>query len=217
MNRRMNRRAVVIATALVALCFFAGAVIIYSRSGDARAGADTFVRSHSPIIGPAAAPVTIVEFFDPACEACRAMYPYVQRLLASYPTQVRLVMRYTPLHAGSDEAVRILEAARAQGKFETVLEALLARQADWASHGAPNLEQAWQLAGLAGLDLEMGRREGFAPAVDRVLKQDMADARANGVRQTPTFFVNGKALTSFGPQQLYTLVRQEVRRVEAGS
>ena len=33
------------------------------------------VRPHSPIIGPASAPVTVVEFLDPACEGCRRLHP----------------------------------------------------------------------------------------------------------------------------------------------
>ena len=39
------------------------------------------VRMHSPVLGPQNAPVTIVEFFDPACETCRAFYPVVKDLL----------------------------------------------------------------------------------------------------------------------------------------
>jgi protein-disulfide isomerase len=113
--------------------------------------------------------------------------------------------------------VRILEAARAQGKFDTILEVLLAKQPEWASHHAPNLEAAWELAALAGLDIERARRDAFTPAVDRVLEQDIADVNANGVRKTPTFFVNGKPLPSFGPRQLYDLVTEEVRGVQPGS
>lgn len=41
----------------------------------------SLMRSHSPILGQADAPVTIVEFFDPACEACRAFYPLTKRIL----------------------------------------------------------------------------------------------------------------------------------------
>ena len=215
----MNRRTIVAATSLLALCVFTGAAFVYKRGAapSTAVAGDSFVRPHSPVLGPEDAAVTIVEFFDPACEACRAMYPYVKQILATYPTQVRLVVRYAPLHTGSDQAVRILEAARAQGKFDTILEVLLARQPEWASHHAPNLEAAWELAGLAGLEMERARREAVTPAVDAVLEQDIADVRANDVRKTPTFFVNGKPLPSFGPQQLYDLVTEEVQRVPSGS
>lgn len=174
---------------------------------------NAYVRRHSPIVGPAEAPVTIVEFFDPSCEACRAMYPYVKRIMAQYPNDVRLVVRYTPLHEGSDEAVRILETARRQGLFVPVLEALLAQQPQWAVHGAPQLETAWAVAGAAGLDVTKARAAMMAPPIGAALQQDVADAAALGVSRTPTFFVNEKPLTSFGPQQLYDLVRSEVEAV----
>jgi len=46
------------------------------------------VRMHTPIIGPQNAPVTIVEFFDPACETCRAFYPIVKQIMAQHPDKV---------------------------------------------------------------------------------------------------------------------------------
>lgn len=164
--------------------------------------APALMRFHSPVIGAQSAPVTIVEFFDPACEACRAFYPFVKQILEEHSGQVRLVLRYLPLHEGSDEAVRILETARLQGLFEPVLHALLERQPDWAQHGAPNLELAWQLAGQAGLDLDRARRDADRPQIAEVLRQDMADARAAGLRGTPSFFVNGQPLREFGPEGL---------------
>ena len=39
---------------------------------------ERLVRMHSPVIGSREAPVTIVEFFDPVCETCRAFYPVVK-------------------------------------------------------------------------------------------------------------------------------------------
>ena len=63
-----------------------------------------------------------MEFFDPSCEACRAFYPIVKSLVNSSFGQVRLVVRYAPLHQGSDTAVKILEAAREQGKYWQALE-----------------------------------------------------------------------------------------------
>ena len=43
------------------------------------------------------------------------------------------MLRYTVFHQGSDEAVRILEVARMQDKFEQVLDALLEKQPAWAA------------------------------------------------------------------------------------
>jgi protein-disulfide isomerase len=120
------------------------------------------------------------------------------------------VLRYAPFHKGSDEAVRILEAARIQRKFEPVLEALLKTQPAWAVHGAPNLGVAWQAAEAAGLNVEQARRDMMRAEVDQVLKQDIADIKSVKVNRTPTFFVNSKPLTSFGPGPLNDLVRSEV-------
>lgn len=168
-------------------------------------------------MGPVTAPVTIVEFFDPSCEACRAFYPIVKQMMAQTGDDVRLVLRYTPMHQGSDEAVRILEAARKQNLFQPVLEALLARQPEWAVHGAPDIDKAWQIAAVGGFDKAKARQDAVSSAVDAVLAQDIADVKANNVRQTPTFFVNGKPLTEFSPQGLYRLVEAELKAAKAGS
>ena len=91
--------------------------------------ADALIRPYSPILGPEDAPVTIVEFFDPACEACRAFYPVVEDIMAEHGDAVRVVIRYTPFHGeASVEAIRVLEAARMQDVFEPVLEAVLREQ-----------------------------------------------------------------------------------------
>lgn len=217
----MTRRSVVLFTGLVALIVFAGGAFLYDRYGSTSAQpvpapqGDAMTRAHSPIIGPADAPVTIVEFFDPSCEACRAFYPAVKQIMANFPGETRLVIRYAPFHEGSDEAVRILEAARLQDLYEPVLEALLARQPEWAVHGAPDLAKAWEIAAAAGLDAEQARREMSSAEIDAVLELDLADVQSNNIRQTPTFFVNSRPLGSFGPQQLYDLVREEVESARA--
>ena len=82
-------------------------------------------------------------------------------------------------------------------------------------HGAPDLEKAWEIVAAAGLDVEQARREMSSAEIDAVLEQDMADVQSNNVRQTPTFFVNGRPLESFGPQQLHDLVREEVESARA--
>lgn len=174
----------------------------------------TYVREHSPVIGPVDARVTIVEFFDPACEACRAFYPIVHQILERHPGDVRLVLRYTPLHEGSEEAVRILETARLQNEFAPVLTALFEQQPQWAAHGTPRLDLAWDAAASAGLDVNAARAAMNGRRINAALRQDMADARTLNVRGTPTFFVNERPLTNFGPQQLYDLVLSELAATE---
>lgn len=211
----MNRRAIVIGTIAIAAAAFAGVAAWYPQTtgaGDPQEESN-LVRTHSPVIGPADAPVTIVEFLDPSCEACRAFYPLVKQTMGAFPNETRLVIRYAPLHEGSDEAVRILEAARLQDKYVPVLEKLFFEQPQWAVHGAPNLEKAWGFAGEAGLDLTKARADARSPEITAILEQDMADMQAVNLQGTPTFFVNGKPLPSFGPQQLYDLVASEVTAV----
>lgn len=217
----MNRRtSIVVFSALAALVAFAAAVFFYQRhdrqqaADQAAAQFGVMVREHSPVIGPANAPVTIVEFFDPACEACRAFYPFVKQILANHPKDVRLVIRYVPFHGeASLVGVKILEAARAQQKLDPVLYALLEAQPVWASHSAAASERAWEFAGRAGLDLEKARAHAATGATEQLLKQEVDDHKAVGVRATPTFFVNGKPLPEPDPRVLAEMVRSEAERL----
>ena len=170
------------------------------------------VRMHSPVMGPQNAPVTIVEFFDPACETCRAFYPVVKELMARYPNDVRLVIRYAPFHQGSDQVVLLLEAAKRQNLYVPVLEAVLAAQPQWADHGRPDIRIAFQAAEQAGLNMAKAIEDAQKPEVAAVLRQDIEDLTALEVTRTPTFFVNGRSLPSFGREQLTALVAEEVAR-----
>ena len=214
----MKNKSVVLSVLIVGLAIFAAAVWYQTRPAPVAQVepvqpeiAEALIRSYSPILGPEEAPVTIVEFFDPACEACRAFHPIVKDILAEYDGAVRVVLRYTPFHGeGSEQAIRVLEAARMQGIFEPVLEALLEYQPRWASHGAPDPGRIIGIAEQAGLDAEAAKAQMMGPQTVGVLNQDRADVDAVGVRGTPTFFVNGKPLDPFGADELRALVAAEV-------
>ncbi len=169
------------------------------------------VRPHSPVLGAAKAPVTVVEVLDPACEACRAFAPVVKQLLFLYPEDVRVVVRYADFHRGSEDAIRLLEASRKQGKFEALLGALFDRQEEWASHASPDSERAWKIAGETGVDVDRARKDAGAASVDQVLRLEAEDLREIKVESTPTFYVNGKPLPTFGVEPLLALVASEVR------
>ena len=185
-----------------------------AASEDAGQAESSLVRSHSPILGPQEAPITIVEFFDPACEACRAFYPLTKSILETYPEQVQLIVRYTPFHGEvSDTAIRVLEVARHQDVFEPVLEALLSRQDQWASHGRFDESAILEIASQAGLDRAAAEEQLNSAEVQAVIDQDMAGVKTNQIRQTPTFFVNGELLEPFGMQELIDVVKSEIEEI----
>jgi len=123
---------------------------------------------------------------------------------------VRLVLRYAPFHQGADTMVLILEAARRQGRFWEALEVMYATQPQWASHHQPRPERIWEFLPSAGVDVEQIRKDMQDPDLRAIVRQDLADGQALGVRRTPQFFVNGIPLLSFGRTQLKTLLDSEV-------
>ena len=175
---------------------------------------EALIRPYSPIIGDKDAPVTIVEFFDPACEACRAFHPIVKSILTEHDKSVRVVIRYTAFHGeASQVAVRYLEAARMQGLFEQVLEALLIAQPQWASHSRMRPELIASIAQSAGLDLSKAHLQIRAPQTAGVIIQDSKDVQTLGVRQTPTFFVNSNQLEPLSEARLRDEIAKAVAKI----
>ena len=217
----MNKQWIVVGSVVaVVVAFIAGAVVFKGRetqqvSQAAQSNSDALVRASSPVFGNPAAKVTIVEFFDPACETCRAFYPLVKTMVNSSFGQVRLGVRHAPLHQGSDSAVKILEAARLQGQYWPAVERALAGQPQWAAHGNARPELIWDLIADLGMDMAKARSDADSPAVAQLLAQDIADMKALKVDRTPGFFVNGTPLRDFGEAQLRALVDQEIKKVKA--
>lgn len=216
----MNRRTVLLGASAIGAAAFGGGYVFLSRRREAEAEAAAaaipradpalLIRAYSPSFGPVDAPVTLVEFFDPSCEACRAYHPVVQGIRRQFPTQIRVVLRYTIFHEGSDEAVRILEAARMQDVFEPVLDALLEQQPNWAVHGTPRMDVAWNIAGAAGLVLQRAQNDRLFPGITGTINQDTADVEALGIRQTPTFYLDGRRIENLSRDSLIAEVRLAV-------
>jgi protein-disulfide isomerase len=176
----------------------------------AREQASNLVRPHSPVIGPDGAKVTIVEFTDPACETCAAFAPFLKAFMARYPGRIRLVLRYAPFHEGSDAAVRVLEAARAQGKLWETLDLLYRQQSAWTVNHRVEPDRILEIVPQVPLDMARLQADMEDPRITAIIEQDLADARALGVTGTPGIFVNGKPLEPFGLEPLGELNAAEV-------
>lgn len=172
---------------------------------------DALVRPHAATLGDPEAKVHIVEFLDPACAACATMHAEVKRLLALYPDKVRLTARHVAFHDGSDYAIKVLEAAKRQGKYWQTLEALYATQSSWVVDNVVQPAAIWPAVENVGLNAEQLKTDLHDPEVEQRLDQDIRDARLVRVAETPKFFVNARPVPGSGATPLHMLVRERLR------
>jgi protein-disulfide isomerase len=213
----MNKKILIGVTSAIFVCLFIAAKFFFQTSEKehlsflANENSKVFVRDYSPRLGEASAPVYLVEFLDPECESCRSFYPEVKRILSMYTGKVQLVVRYAPFHGNSVFAIKILEAARKQGKYWETMEMLFHYQPIWGDHHSPRPELIWSY--LPGLDLDIDRlkKDMEDPAIEGMIAQEISDAKELNVRGTPTFFVNGKPLERFGVAYLIEAIEKELR------
>lgn len=210
-----NKKLFIFSSVCLLLALFGIGVKLYQNAQKAQVAkveSSVFERDYSPSLGNKNAKVTMVEYLDPECESCRAFYPYVKRILNDFNGQVRLVIRYAPFHANSQFAVKIIEAAKKQGKYWETMELLFHYQPAWGSHHNPRPELIWNYLPEIGLDVEKIKTDMNDPEIAKIIQQDIADGQKLGVRMTPTFFVNGRQLERFGYEYLRDLVKEELEK-----
>jgi len=160
------------------------------------------VAAEGPSLGPAGAPVTIVEFSDFQCPYCARAGAVVKQIRERYPTQVKIVYRHLPLeriHVNARGAAEASACADAQGRFWDYHDKLFANQRALA---AADLQR---YAKELGLDLpafeQCVKERKFQAQVDRDLAAAAEAASGSGKRGlgTPAFFVNGILLSGAKP------------------
>ena len=212
----MKKQYIVLLTGICLILLFVFGVYLYKNYQIKKYGfmaqknASTFIREYSQKLGSEDAKIYLVKFTDPGCETCSKFHPFVKKLMSIYQNKIKLVIRYAPFHKGADEMVKILEASRKQGKYWETLEVMYESQGYWASHHDPQPQRIWEFLPKAGLDLEKIRVDMNDPEIEKIIKQDMADAKTLNVTKTPGFFVNGRPLPRFGYKQLQELVESEI-------
>jgi protein-disulfide isomerase len=160
------------------------AVQAYYASFDRRAKLD--VTAFGPPLGDAAAKVTLVEFSDFGCPFCQLVRPELEKWVAGR-SGVRFFYKPFPLdmHPGAYDAAETGEWAREKGLF-------------WKMHDALFSTPVFGVDDLATRAGELGADEGDlrdALQSHRYLDKvhaSQAEARAAGLRGTPTLYVNGR-------------------------
>jgi protein-disulfide isomerase len=169
------------------------------------------VPDHAVRKGSVSAKVIVVEFFDPQCESCREFYPEMDAIMQEYQGKIQLVLRYAAFHGDSIFAIKILEAARIQNRYWEVLEVLYEHQPEWGSHHNPQPDLVWKYLAQVDVDLKKLKADMNNPDTQRIIEQDTKDGQHLGVRLTPSFYINGKALQDFGPDFLRQAINEALQ------
>ena len=165
----------------------------------------------SPVQGPENAPVTVVEFSDYACPACRKAHEIAMEVREAYRGKIRWVFKDYPLerHEGAGTLAEAARCARDQGMFWEYQDMLFLSPVD------PDEQRLAALAEEMGMDgdrfercLRSGRhREGVLA--------DVKAAEEAGVEVTPTFIVNGRLRPGTPrPEAFRELIESELARAE---
>lgn len=146
------------------------------------------VDANDHALGPADAPLTLVEYGDYQCAVCASVRPFVEDVRDALGAQLRFVFRHFPLrmHARAQPAAEAAEAAAGQGRFWAMHDMLSQRP------GALSDGDLRAYAHDLGLDVER-----FARELRDGVHRERVDAQRQGgvrsrVRGTPTFYVNGR-------------------------
>jgi protein-disulfide isomerase len=160
-------------------------------------------------IGPADAPVVIVEFFDYRCGYCRAAQEWVGDVIRDR-RDVRVVFKEFPiLSQESMEAARASIAALPQGRYWAFHRALMNFTGDLSS------ERIDALARESGIDVARMRREMGREEITTLLEETRAHAIDLDNTATPLFLINGEMIAGFSRDLLNARLREATNAARA--
>lgn len=165
-----------------------------------------------PVRGEANAPVTIYEYSDFQCPACKQMHTTLKQILQEFPGQVKLAYNDFPLRSIHNNAAAAAEAgqcALAQNAFWEYHDLLFQRQADWAE--AADVDALFVLYGTElGLDATAFTTCLGDDTTLASITEDEAEGNQASVNSTPTLFVNDERLVSSSYEDLRAAVAKEL-------
>jgi protein-disulfide isomerase len=140
--------------------------------------------------------VTLVEFGDFQCPACRSFYPIIKQIKETYGDDITFQFRHYPLtqiHPNAFAAHRSAEAAGKQGKFFEMHDLLYENQEAWSN--LPDPTQAFaSYAQQLELNIEQYQADAAGEEVNDIINADIKLAQEAGAASTPTFVLNGEKI-----------------------
>ncbi|HYF96497.1 MAG TPA: thioredoxin domain-containing protein [Patescibacteria group bacterium] len=140
--------------------------------------------------------VTLIEYGDFQCPACKSYYPMVKQIKESYGDDITFQFRHFPLtqiHPHAFAASRAAEAAGKQDKFFDMHDMLYENQDSWTSQS--NVTTIFEgYAQQLGLNMEQFKADVLNAETAAVINADLKAGNAIGASSTPTFVLNGSKI-----------------------
>jgi len=213
----MEDRKFLFISLIVSFVLIFGAVLFLSKGGGGGTGKiidpAILVKNGSHTKGASNAKVTVVEFSDLQCPACKTSQVEVAKVYEAYKDKIRLVYRHYPLamvHKYSERAAEASEFASEQGKFWEFHDLMFSKQEEWSVSVDQNKfdELLTGYAKSLGLDdkkmFEALNNKTYAARV----QSDVDDGFKAGINATPTFFVNGEETKGYGFDEFKRLIEK---------
>lgn len=157
----------------------------------------------APVAGNPNGDITVVEFFDYNCGYCKRGFHNIRELIEK-DKNVRVVFKELPiLSKDSEDAAKIALAARAQGKYWELHQAMI------ESKGRVTEAAALEMAGKLGLDVAKLKADKDSEAVKGELARVEALARKMNISGTPHFLVGSEAIGG-APEDLLDQLTQKI-------
>jgi protein-disulfide isomerase len=140
----------------------------------------------SPVAGNPSGDVTMVEFSDYQCPYCKRAHATVQSVLKA-DSKLKLVYKDLPI-LGEPSRIAALAAlaARNQGKYQALHDAML------EFGGKLDRDKIMEIAKSVGLDMAQLQKDMEDPKLAQIIERNMALAGALGVRGTPAFVIGNQ-------------------------
>ncbi|MBM3210545.1 DsbA family protein [Candidatus Saccharibacteria bacterium] len=151
------------------------------------------------VYGNRDAKVVLIEYGDYQCPGCAEAAPSVKSVKEQYGDDLAFVFRNFPLtqiHPNARVAAAAAEAAGEQGKFWEMHDLLYAEQTAWSTLSS-NARSDYFLSQARTLELDQTKfSEDLASSqVNQKINFDIALGRKQQVEATPSFYLNGEALS----------------------
>jgi protein-disulfide isomerase len=165
--------------------------------GAALAAEPAPVGPEDQVLGPADAPVTVIEYASLTCPHCARweadIFPQVKKEWID-TNKIRFVFRDFPLDGSALKAAQLAHCT-GDARFWGFLQLEFASQGNWARQGDPTNALA-QLVRLGGVSDEKARAcMSDDSKLARAVTESRAEGEKAGVDSTPTFFFNGKKVS----------------------